>query len=253
MEKFYYKSSNNLDLCGILCESTNKDKIVIMCHGIRGNKDEVGAFPLLETKLLENGYSSFRFDFNGHWESYGHAEEVTITREINDLESTIKMLEERGYQGFILLGASFGAGIISLIPFSKYNIKGLILWYGGLDYEYVRYGSLFSEQNMREAEKNGYFISKIEKTGKRFKFGLELFRETYQYKPYENLRNSLLPKLFVHGDSDTVIPCELSEKVSKMCPNSTLKLIKNGEHTFMNSKETINEAIKVTINFIKNL
>ena len=93
MEKIYYDSINNLKLCGILSKSgasDKKDKIVIMCHGIRGNKDECGAFVNLSQKLLENGYSSFRFDFNGHGESEGKDMEMTITREINDLESTVK-------------------------------------------------------------------------------------------------------------------------------------------------------------------
>jgi pimeloyl-ACP methyl ester carboxylesterase len=90
-------------------------------------------------------------------------------------------------------------------------------------------------------------------TGEEFKFGLELFKETYQYKPYESLKECNLPILFVHGDKDSALPYELSEKVSKQCSNSIFKLIKNGEHTFMNSNTAINEAIDVTINFIKNI
>lgn len=40
MKKIYY-NSDNIKLCGILNKS-NTDKIVIMCHGIRGNKEEFG-------------------------------------------------------------------------------------------------------------------------------------------------------------------------------------------------------------------
>ena len=253
MEKIYYESSNN-KLCGILTESNNTDKIVIMCHGIRGNKDECGAFIKLSEELLKIGYSSFRFDFNGHGESEGLDKDMTITKEINDLEVTVNMLQERGYNEFILLGGSFGAGIVSLFPFEKYNnVKGIILWYGCLDYDYARYGNLFTEENKKEAELNGYYTSRSMNTGKEFKFGLELFNETYLYKPYENLEKCNLPKLFVHGDIDSALPYELSEKVSNDCSNSTFKLIKGGEHTFINSDETIKEAIDVTIDFIKNM
>ena len=62
MGKIFYEGSNKVKLCWILTESESKDKIVIMCHGIRGNKDECGAFPLLAQRLLNIGYSSFRFD-----------------------------------------------------------------------------------------------------------------------------------------------------------------------------------------------
>ena len=253
MEKIYYESSNN-KLCGILTESNNTDKIVIMCHGIRGNKDECGAFIKLSEELLKIGYSSFRFDFNGHGESEGLDKDMTITKEINDLEVTVNMLQEKGYNEFILLGGSFGAGIVSLFPFEKYNnVKGIILWYGCLDYDYARYGNLFTEENKKEAELNGYYVSRSMNTGKEFKFGLELFNETYKYKPYENLEKNNIPKLFVHGDIDSALPYELSEKVSNNCSNSTFKLIKGGEHTFMNSDEAIKEAIDVTIDFIKNI
>lgn len=253
MKKIYYESSNN-KLCGILTESNNTDKIVIMCHGIRGNKDECGAFIKLSEKLLEIGYSSFRFDFNGHGESEGKDFEVTITKEIKDLENTISMLEEKGYKEFILLGGSFGAGIISLVPFKKYdNIKGLILWYGGLDYDYVRYGNLFSEENKKIAERDGYYVSKSMHSDRQFRFGLDLLNETFKYKPYDGLINCSLPKLFVHGQLDSAIPFKASKEVCDKCTNSTFKLIKNGEHTFMNSEDAINEAIDVTINFIKSI
>mgnify|MGYP003304705637 CR=1 FL=1 len=118
-EKIYYKKSNAKKICGILNEANETNKIVIMCHGIRGNKDECGAFVLLSEKLLERGYSSFRFDFNGHGESDGLDKDMTITKEIDDLECTINMLKEKGYNEFVLLGSSFGAGIVSLFPFEK--------------------------------------------------------------------------------------------------------------------------------------
>ena len=253
MGKIYYESFNN-KLCGILTNSDETDKIVIMCHGIRGNKDECGAFIKLSEELLKIGYSSFRFDFNGHGESDGLDKDMTITKEISDLETTVNMLQEKGYKEIVLLGGSFGAGIVSLFPFEKYNnVKAIVLWYGCLDYDYARFGNLFTEENMKQAEKDGYYTSRSMNTGEEFKFGLELFKETYQYKPYESLKECNLPILFVHGDKDSALPFKLSETVSKQCSNSIFKLIKNGEHTFMNSNTAINEAIDVTINFIKNI
>lgn len=254
MKKMYYESMNSIKLCGILTETGLKDRIVVMCHGIRGNKDECGAFTLLSDRLLESGYNSFRFDFNGHGESEGKDFDMTITKEINDLESTIKMLEQKGYKEIILLGASFGASIVSLFPFEKYkNVKAIILWYGCLNYDYARFGNLFTEENMKQAEKYGYYVSRSMNTGEEYKFGLDLFKETYKYKPYEHLINCNLPKLFVHGDKDSALPYELSESVSKQCSNSIFMLIKNGEHTFMNSCDIIDEAIETTIDFIKNI
>ena len=60
-EKIFYDSDNNIKLCGILNKSNN-DKIVIMCHGIRGNKEERGSFTYLAEKFefIENGEHTFQ-------------------------------------------------------------------------------------------------------------------------------------------------------------------------------------------------
>lgn len=118
-EKIFYNSDNNIKLCGILNKSNN-DKIVIMCHGIRGNKDEQQLVYFAD-RLQKEGYSSFRFDFNGH------------------------------------------------------------------------------------------------------------------------------------GEIDSAVPYKLSKSVAEMCNNSRFELIENGEHTFQNSKEAIEKAVDITVNFIKDI
>ena len=42
---------------------------------------------------------------------------MTITKEVEDLETTIMYLNNRGFNEIIILGASFGGSIISLIDF----------------------------------------------------------------------------------------------------------------------------------------
>ena len=252
-EKTYYYNERNVKLCGII-NNVNNNKIVIMCHGIRGNKDECGSFIMLEQALQRNGYSSFRFDFNGHGESEGKDCEMTISKEIADIESTVKFLIKKGFSEIILLGGSFGAGIVSLFPFEKYTcVKGIVLWYGALDYRYIKYGNLFTSENKAIAEKEGYYISKSLNSGKEFKFGIDLFEEVDTYKPYKELEKNNLPKLFVHGDLDSAVPYQSSKEVANRCSNSEFALIKDGEHTFQNSKMAIEQAIEVTINFIKKI
>ena len=75
----------------------------------------------------------------------------------------------------------------------------------------------------------------------------------YSLVPYKNIINLDLPILFVHGLKDTIVPYESSVKISKMCKNSQLELIKNGNHSFTNNKKAMNEAINVTTKYIKNI
>lgn len=252
-EKIFYESGNKLKLCGII-NRANTYKIVIMCHGIRGNKDECGSYVDLANELNKNGYSSFRFDFDGHGESEGLDKDMTISKEIVDLESTIKMLQSIGYTEYVLVGGSFGASIVSLFPYNKFDcIKGVVLWYGALNYDYIRYGNLFTEENKNIAKEHGFYISRSMHGGKEFKFGIDLFDEVDSFKPYEEIQKCSLPKLFVHGDKDEAVPYKLSEEVSKKCINSRFVLIENGEHTFQNSNDAIKKAVDATVDFINEI
>lgn len=253
-EKIFYNSTSNIKLCGLLNCVKDCENVVIMCHGIRGNKDERQSFKVLAEHLYNKNISTFRFDFRAHGESSGKDTEMTIKGEIEDLESTIHMLKQKGYKNFILLGASFGASIVSLLDYSKYtNVKGLVLWYGALDYKVITDNSLFSKENYELARKCGYFTTKSQSTGKEFKFGLELFKEVNSTIPYEYLIKNDIPKLFVHGNVDKTVPSELSEKVSNMCNNSELVLIEDGDHTFNNSNKALEEAISSTMVFVEKV
>ena len=251
-EKIYYDSTDNIKLCGLLSKVNDSKKIIILCHGYGGNKLEKNSFTVLTEELINNNFNSFRFDFRSHGESSGLDYEMTISGEIDDLESTIKMLEEKGYNEFILLGASFGASIISLIDYNKYkNVRALISWYGALDYEALA-NTLFTNAKLEIAKKEGYY-TRIKPNGKVTRMGLKLFDEIREFNPIDNLSKLDLPVLFVHGTIDTSVPCEVSKRVSKVCKNSTLKLIEGGWHTFDNSEEALMEAVKETVKYIKNI
>lgn len=249
-EKIYYNSTDNIKLCGLLSTPIDNDTIIILCHGLRGDKNENHAFTSLTEKLIENKINSFRFDFRSHGESTGLEYEMTISKEIEDLEATIKLLQQRNFHNFILLGASFGAGIIALINHKKYNITALISWYGALDFKHPA-NKTFSNANYEIAKQQGYYTRL--KNNIETKFGLELFNEINTFKPYEQLSQLDLPILFIHGTSDTTIPYQLSQQVSSTCKNATLKLIENGSHTFNTSEEALQTAIKETINYLKTL
>ena len=254
-EKLYYESTDNTKLCGLLSKVNDNKELVLLCHGLKGDKTERNSFNALVEKLQEKKINSFRFDFRGHGESTGNDYEMTPTKEVKDLEKTIEMLNKRGFEEIVILGASFGASILSLLDYKKFpSIKGLILWYGALDYlATIEPEGFFTEEHKKIAEKQGYYQIKSKRTGKIFKLGLPLYKEVYKIVPYKQLINVELPKLFVHGLDDIMIPYGLSVKVSKLCKNSRLELIEKGTHAFADDKEALNKAIEVSINFIKNL
>ena len=253
MKNVLIKTTDNLNLSAIIEETDNKDKIMIMCHGIRGQKYERGVFPDLAEELLKIGVASIRFDFRGHGESEGLDKDVTITKEKEDIESVIKYLKELGYKEIILEASSFATAAASLIDYSKYDIKALVIWYGCPDLEITKQGNLFSLENKEIAERDGFYTSKSVSTGKDFRFGKALFDEVYSIKLYENLSKLDLPIIFVHGKLDEVVPYEYVVKASEMCKNAQLELIENGNHNFDNNKEAEMESIGKIVDFVDDI
>lgn len=250
-EKIYIDSTDNIKLCALLA-NVSQDKIVLLCHGIRGNKDERGSFIELAKEIQKQGYSTIRIDFRAHGESTGIDYETNISKEIEDIEAVLKFLESIGYKEIIVLGASFGASVVSLVDYSKfYTVKALILWYGALDnYDVLRTDDFLSEKNKKIALRDGFYKS-YNKSGKLFRFGISLFDEINRYKPKDNIQKINLPKLFVHGLEDETVPYEVSVEVCSKCVNSKLELIENGNHTFDADKKALQDAIYKTIDFIK--
>lgn len=252
-EKIYIDSSDAIKLCALI-SNISKDKIVLLCHGIRGDKNERGSFEALSKEIQEDGYSTIRIDFRGHGESSGIDYEMTISKEIEDVEHVIEFLENKGYSEIIILGASFGASIISLVNYSKFkNVKALVLWYGALDnYDALRNDNYLSERNKEIALRDGFYPS-YNKKGKIFRFGIPLFEEINIYKPKESIEDINIPKLFVHGLSDEVVPYEVSIEAHSKCDNSKLELIENGSHTFDTDEKSLKDAIRKTVDFIKEI
>ena len=69
------------------------DRIVVIGHGVTGNKDRPALVALAEG-LANAGISALRFSFSGNGESAGAFTDSTITKEVADLGSIIDVLND---------------------------------------------------------------------------------------------------------------------------------------------------------------
>lgn len=83
------------------------NRIVVIGHGVTGNKDRPALVALAEG-LADAGISALRFSFSGNGESEGAFTDSTITKEVADLGSIIDVLS--GYD-ICYVGHSMGGAV----------------------------------------------------------------------------------------------------------------------------------------------
>ena len=98
------------------------DRIVIIGHGVTGNKDRPALVALAEG-LAAAGISALRFSFSGNGESEGAFTDATITKEVADLGSVIDALN--GYS-ICYVGHSMGGAVGVLRTATDDRIQALV-------------------------------------------------------------------------------------------------------------------------------
>ena len=86
--------------------SRESDKVVVLGHGVTGNKDRPFVVALAE-ELAKAGISALRFSFSGNGASGGRFVESTISKEVDDLGSVLNQVTAAriGYIGHSMGGA----------------------------------------------------------------------------------------------------------------------------------------------------
>jgi hypothetical protein len=210
-------------------------KLVIMCHGYTGHKNNV-FFSMLSKLLNEQGYYTYRFDFAGNGESEGKFEESTITKEIEDIKSVGLYFTEKGYDLLSILGHSKG-GTDVLMNQTKYHGAKSVVALAAKVYGAKGMDKKYSKEQMELLEKQGFFL--FEKKGKIFK--ISKLNIDDRIKNYADIREKceqiLVPVLLVHGTNDITTPVDESKDLIKVLNmKSTLKTIEGADHNFTNEE-----------------
>lgn len=103
--------------------------MVILMHGFTADKDNI-VMKTMADSLLDNGIASIRFDFNGHGESEGRSENMTIQNEILDAKAVYESVVRRPFVREIsFLGHSQGGVVASMLAgdLGETKVKSLVL------------------------------------------------------------------------------------------------------------------------------
>jgi len=169
---------------------------VVILHGFTGSRSgDHRLLPLLSRWLAPRGVASLRFDFRGSGESEGDFSEMTVAREVEDVEAAFAYL--RGLpmldpERIMLLGFSMG-GLVAALAAERVRPHRLALWAPALPELWL------------PLLRGGYAPPTILDHGG-WPLGREFLLEMPRLKPLEAAQRWGGVARVFHGDADPVCP-----------------------------------------------
>lgn len=251
-------------------EVAERQPVLIFCHGFKGFKDW-GSFPYAVEELSAHGMVAIRFNFscNGVGASLTDFDELdkfsvnTYAREILDLQVLLEAIlhdrlpfaEQMDKQKIFIVGHSKGGGDAILFGAESELIKGIVTWNGIADVD------LFDPKLREEIARTGTGYIPNARTKQQMPIkqividDVDQHREEYDLIAKVSKMNK--PLLIVQGDQDFASLVQGASRLHEAAPDSQLHWIHNGDHTwnakhpFAGSTPELEEAIRVTAEFVQ--
>ena len=217
--------------------------LVIICHGFTGNKNE-NLLTTLADKLETAGIASIRFDFNGHGESEGNFQDMTVLNEISDAikvynyTANLPQVTSISFAGHSQGGvvASMAAGQLGT---SKVKALALMAPAAVLRDDAIRgqaFGVTYDSLNPPDSVEifNG------------LKIGRNYILTAQTLPIYETAEKYQGSALMVHGTGDIVVPYTYSLRYQKIYPNSKVELLPKFDHGF---NQDIDKATQIVADY----
>lgn len=209
------------------------DTIVVLGHGVTGNKDRPFVVTLAE-QLAKSGVSALRFSFSGNGASGGRFVDSNISKEVDDLGS---VLDELGNSRIGYIGHSMGAAVGVLRAARDPRIQFLISLAGMVntkDFAEREFGLVKPGEGFMWDDSNcplsQAYMDDLRKIG-------SVINEAPKIK---------VPWLLVHGTEDDVVPIADSREIfAKANQPKELRELPGANHVFAGpATEQMVEAVK---------
>lgn len=228
--------------------SNNKYPVIIMSHGVLGDRNQGELFSRLADKLEDKGVVTVRFDFDGYGKSDGKLVNNSIKTEVNDLKSVIEYVKTLDYidtKQLNLVGFSMGGAATSLVAGElKDEIANVVLWAPAA----VLVDECEAGRLMDATVDVNNLPDEIPVMGGQFTFGKAFFKDALGLDIYSQAKKYTGPVLILQGNADKIVPMSYAEKYNQNYSNSKLVVIDNGEHVF--AGEPLEQVHKLTVDFL---
>lgn len=220
----------------------DKMPAVIFSHGF-GGTHAVGS--TYAEALAEKGYVVYCFDFCGGSpgsRSDGSTLEMSLFTEQADLEAVISMVQQLDYvdsDNLFLMGSSQG-GAVSAITGAAHpdEIRGMVLLYPAF-VMVDEANSLF--ESVQQIPETYYFMW--------MNVGRAYFEPLLDYDIYGAIAAYDRDVLLIHGDADSIVPLEYSQRALQAYPSAELEVIPGAGHGFYG--EDAQQAIACMLDYLQ--
>ncbi len=215
---------------------TTENTIIVLGHGVTGNKDRPFLVALAEA-LSSEGLSTLRMSFSGNGDSEGRFEAATISKEAEDLGYVMNALD--GWT-ILYVGHSMGGAVGVLRASQDSRIRGLISLAGMVHTEAFaqrEFQNVTPDQGLMWDEPtcplSQAFIDDMTTIG----------------TVVTRASSIQIPWLFVHGTADDVVPLQDSLDIfDRANEPKELTQIEDADHVFA---EHTPDMIKIVVEWIR--
>ncbi|MEX2577759.1 MAG: alpha/beta fold hydrolase [Verrucomicrobiales bacterium] len=221
-------------------DPTDTSLLVIIGHGVTGNKDRPWTVGLAEA-LEKEGFNALRFSFSGNGNSEGRFEDSTISKEVKDLKSVVNVAEDEGYHRICYVGHSMGAAVGVLAASKDSRIELLVSLAG------MVYTKKFLEREFGDQKPGKGFMWEDESCPLSEAFAEDMIKIDNVLGKTEKVE---VPWLIVHGDADDVVPVEEGKEIyNGAYEPKELVVIPKADHVF--SGDALGKMIDAVIPWLK--
>lgn len=228
--------------------NVEKFNLVILMHGFTSNRgvDPDQLLYQLAERFENNGLATLRFDFNGHGESDGRFQDMTVLNEIEDGKAILDYARNlSGVEKIYLLGHSQGGVVASMLAgYYPDKIAKLAL---------LAPAATLKDDALKGDTQGYTYDPKNIPDELPIKKGLILggfYLRTAQTLPiYEVAKEYRGPVCLIHGLKDTVVNNIASKRYDDVYSNDQLHLLEDADHGFGigNSRQ---EALDIATQFM---
>ena len=217
-------------------KSGERVPMVLLCHGFMGNKD--GALENRIANLLsERGIASIRFDFNGHGQSEGRFQDMTVPNEIVDAKRVIDYVRALPYVSSVAISGHSQGGVVAAMTAGELGsdkIKAVVL---------LAPAAVLRDDAIRGSTMGATYdpfnLGEYVELFRGLKLGAEYIRTAFSLPIYETSAQYQGPALIIHGTGDRVVPYTYGERFHQIWPKSKLQIIDRADHGFSKEIEQV--------------